>query len=213
MAQDSVIQDRTRHRFARGAIIVGIVLGVCGAGCAVGRWTGELTAISRGQAVLIVSLILGIGGLSALIGGLTLHRIGQIGVPTLVVPPLRLGGVAVARFQQQGTKRIFATWEVEAELEGSEHVSYQQGSTVSRATRTIYHCALTVKPDDTARGVSARIDIDVPLDAPPSLSLNHNRIQWWVRVRVRCPSVFFDQSKFLVTVLPVVADQTPRGVA
>jgi hypothetical protein len=132
-----------------------------------------------------------------------------LGVPTLIIPAgeaLCLGGVVVAQFVRSGgTARAQYPPRLSAELICEESVSYQQGTDTSTATREIRRHQLEVAADDVPGKVSGRVMIKVPVDAPPSLELSHNRIMWSVTVGVRVVNLPDDSGRFKVKVLPVVA--------
>src|SRR5262249_55825984 len=97
-----------------------------------------------------------------------------------------------------------------AELVGAELVTYRQGTTDHTTTREVWRYRLAVTADQVPDTVSGQVSIEVPLGAPPSLALHHNRIIWSVQVHVRVPGVPDDTSAFTVTVLPLVAPQVLR---
>lgn len=71
-------------------------------------------------------------------------------------------------------------------------------------TREVGRNWLSVTADRIPDVVSGQVSVAVPLDAPPSLALSHNKIVWSVQVRVHVPGMPDDNSKFEVTVMPEV---------
>jgi hypothetical protein len=195
MTQDSVLQDRTRPSSGSSLWVIGVVIGMFGG-----------IALTQRESVGIGVVLLAIAAIIVLVGELMRRRTRQWGVPTLVVPPLRLGGVAMARYEWRGsTSQIWETYDVMAVMEGEERVFYQEGSTGRSSRHTIYHGALATTPGEIQHQVSAEIRIEVPLDAPPSISLRNNWITWRVLVTVVGPNLPSDEHTFVVTVPPIVA--------
>jgi hypothetical protein len=132
-----------------------------------------------------------------------------LGVPTLTVSPaepLCLGGVVVARFHRSGgSRQVRATPRLTAELICQESATYRQGTDDHTVTREVHRRELAVTVDPAPGTVVGHVTIAVPLDVPPSMNLQHNRILWSVKVRVQAPGVPEDSGTFSVSVQPVVA--------
>jgi hypothetical protein len=160
-------------------------------------------------------LFMGFGSLAA-VGGTVEVFLGfrrlwlghVLGVPKLVVPSvplLCLGAVVVARFVRSGgSQRVTGTPRLTAELICQE--SANDTGAYERVTREVYRRDLAVQVDPAPGTVAGQIEIAVPLDAPPSMRLSNNRIQWSVNVHVQVPGLPDDTGTFKLQVQPVVAD-------
>ncbi|MBI3688259.1 MAG: hypothetical protein HY241_13160 [Actinobacteria bacterium] len=189
MAGTVVITDRSRRARSLGLIILGVFLV---------------------PFAIAVPIPFALVGAAFLIGGIRRLWLSHVlGVPTLVVPlaePLCLGGVLVARFHRSGgTPRARRTPRLSALLVCQERVTYRQGTDDHTVTQEIYRRELAVTTDQVPDTVSGQVVIEVPVDAPPSLTLTHNRVIWSVQVRVQVPGVPDDTGRFALPVLPVVA--------
>lgn len=139
------------------------------------------------------------------------------GTPTLTVPraePLRLGRLLEARYRRRGgARRARTSASLVAELVCEERVKYRQGTDIHTATREVLRRQMPVTPDPAPDTVAGQIMVEVPVDAPPSLKLRHNAIQWSVQVRVSAPELPDDLATFDVLVVPAVASRVsgPAG--
>lgn len=138
-----------------------------------------------------------------------------LGTPTLTVPPaepLLLGGVLVARFERRGgTGRVRQAPQLSAELVCAERVTYRQGTDTHTVTREICRSQLPMTADPAPGTVAGQIVVEVPTDAPPSLSLRNNRIIWTVLVHVRADGLPDDTGTFVVPVRPALAARVFEG--
>lgn len=221
MAGTEIITDRSRRAKGCSYIIVGAIFGGFSAAIGTIGLTSDATigTIGFGLFMGLFALV----GAAIVIGGARSVRLSHVlGVPTLILPPgepLCLGSVLVARFHRSGgTPRAQRAPRLSAVLVCQEQVTYRQGTDDHTVTHQIHRRELAVTPDQVPDTVSGQVVIEVPVDAPPSLTLAHNRIIWSVRVQVQVQGVPDDTGTFQVPVLPVVAarrlgDGGPAGRA
>jgi hypothetical protein len=211
MAATTLIEDQSRRNSGWTSILIGTVTAGCGT---VFILFDGFAAIANPNPIFFI--LGGLGGLFAVGGvigvifgirGLWLRRL--LGVPTLVVPgeePLCLGTVLVAGFHRSaGARRAQRMPTLSAELVCREEVIYAQGTDDNTVSEEIYRHALVVRNDHLPDSVSGQVEIEIPLDRPPTLALTHNRIIWSVQVRVQVMGVPDDTGTFTIEVLPVVA--------
>jgi hypothetical protein len=211
MAATKVIKDQSRHTSGWTSIALGMVsVGCAGVPIAIVTYgaianPNPLFFVFGG--ILAIFAVAGIVGVIFGIRSLWLGRL--LGVPTLVVPdeePLCLGSVLVAGFHRSGGARHAQRMPVlSAELVCREEVTYAQGTGDHTVSEEIYRHELVVRNDNLPDSVSGQVEIEIPVDRPPTLALTHNRIIWSVQVRVQVMGVPDDTGTFTIEVLPVVA--------
>ena len=131
-----------------------------------------------------------------------------LGTPTLLVPStdILLGDTVTTRFERGGGSRRGRKGrrEITASLICRETVTYRRGTD----TETVHHDARTiplpVTMDDHPQAVAGRIQVAIPVDWPPTIALNHNKVQTVVEILVHAPGLPEDRSNFPVLVRPAV---------
>ncbi len=131
-----------------------------------------------------------------------------LGTPTLLVPSsdILLGDTVTTRFERGGGSRRGREGrrEMTASLICRETVTYRRGTD----TETVHHEArripLPVTLDDHPQAVAGRVQVVVPVDWPPTIVLNHNKVQTVVEVLVNAPGLPEDRSSFTVLVRPAL---------
>jgi hypothetical protein len=213
MAELATITDRSRQTSGRVRIGWGVIIGAVGLSCGVGAPFSSPDTAQLGLAFVgAIVVLVGVGLVVTGVATLRTHR--QLGAPALSLPPapLHLGGVVRARFERQGgTEAVAQPPTIVAELVGVEKVTYRQGSDTHTVSHESHRVPLAVTVDPTPGRVAAEIAVVVPLDAPPSLRLTNNEINWSIQVRVRTPGSPDDRGSFAVTVTPVVAPSRYGG--
>jgi hypothetical protein len=222
MAGTDIVADRSRRSRGWTQIFIGIPFMLIGGAVSstvlfVAGGVEAATGSGPGPGGLIAGVVGGIfalAGLGSEVAGVrNLWRAHVLGTQTLTVPPaepLFLGGLLVARFHRRGgTRRARQSATLSAELVCTESVTYVQGTDSHTVTEDVYRCPLPLTPEGLPDTVSARIVIEVPVEAPPSMKLSHNRILWTVQVTVKAPGFPDDVGTFPVPVVPAVA---PRAI-
>lgn len=131
-----------------------------------------------------------------------------LGTPTLFVPStdILLGDTVTTRFERRGGSRRGREGhrEITASLISRETVTYRRGTD----TETVHHdgrrTPLPVTMDDHPQAVAGRIQVVIPKDWPPTITLNHNKVQTVVEILVHAPGLPEDRSNFTVPVRPAL---------
>ncbi|MCB0997216.1 MAG: hypothetical protein KDB21_19110 [Acidimicrobiales bacterium] len=119
---------------------------------------------------------------------------------------LRLGEDIVVRFRRRARRSGGAEGSsLTAKLVCTEWVQYRVGTDTHTVTETVLDRELTVTPHHTADLMDCDLRVQVPVfDAPPSMRLPDNRVQWKIVVNIVSPGIPDDDSTFTVAVLPEV---------
>ena len=142
-----------------------------------------------------------------LIFGLTLTR--QARVVTRWKPgrlafsnwPLELGGSYNARFLRQARRGQIGMMEnLEARLELAEVVRYTVGTDTKTDKEVVMSIPLEISGGAYGDRIEGTIDVEIPADGPPSLDLNHNKVEWWVIVDIDMTDAIDDDSRFKLAV-------------
>jgi len=215
MTQTTVLADNSRFAKGCASIVIGTLIGAPGVALAVALWVSQSLPEAVNPFGVLCGGLIGLAG--ATVAGFGVRQLWLnhlFGASTLTVAGgagVCLGEVRAARFRRQGGQpRARQAAVLSAELVGTEKVTYRSGTTDHTITQEILRHRLSAQMDPVPGTVSGQVFIAVPLGAPPSLALHHNRIDWSVQVWVRVPGVPDDKRSFTVTVLPVVAPQAPR---
>jgi hypothetical protein len=161
-------------------------------------------AYLRYGGVLIMSLI----GLPSLAYGISeLWKNLPFHPAELIVPsyPLRLGEDCAVHYRRRLRKGNFARpARIEAKLMCDEWVQYTQGTDTVTKTHPIWQESLptqTVAPGEHQASYIGHINI--PLQGPPCISAEHNKIRWQLIIKLKAPGIpRACISTFLLKVLP-----------
>ncbi len=115
--------------------------------------------------------------------------------------PLELGGSYTARFSRTARRgQIGMLQNIEARLELAEVVQYTVGTDTETDKEVVLTVPLEVTGGAYGDRIEGSIDIEIPADGPPSVDLNHNKIEWWVIVDMDLSDAIDDDSRFKLAV-------------
>jgi hypothetical protein len=207
--------DRSRSSGGVVLVLFGTVFaGIAGVFVATSVFVGDsgaFTAFPGAFGLLFtgVGLLFVAAGLSILVRGLRqLWLRYLLGMPTLFVPStdILLGDTVTTRFERRGGSRRGRKGrrEITASLISRETVTYRRGTDTETVNHDARRTPLPVTMDDHPQAVAGRIQVVIPSDWPPTIALNHNKVQTVVEVLVNAPGLPEDRSTFTVPVRPAL---------
>ncbi|HHV22084.1 MAG TPA: hypothetical protein GXZ30_11220 [Propionibacterium sp.] len=151
-------------------------------------------------------LVVGVGLLVS--GGFKAYRRKTLGEAELVLPrlPLRMGEPVIVRYSQRRTGRHKVA-SISAVVSCLEWVRYQQGTTTSTQTRSLWEQPLPqgiADPLGKAELLRGTWQLRLPSELPPSFSATNNAINWRLTIKVEIEGHLDINNTFVLPVAPEV---------
>lgn len=115
--------------------------------------------------------------------------------------PLDLGGRHPGRFVRERRRgAVGSLVRLEARLELAEVVRYTVGTDTETDKEVVVTQPIEINGGAYGNRIEATLDVEIPADRPPSLDLDHNRIEWWVIIDFEDSNGTVDDSRFKLQV-------------